>query len=66
MPFGLFAVSERRAEAIGLQHDYIDLAAGVDDGPQAKFDRSLPAPLHLTTGRWVARRPSLTASARDG
>jgi integrase len=48
--FGLLAVSGMRVgEAIGLDRDDVDLAAGVITIRQAKFDRTRLVPLHATT-----------------
>ena len=69
--FGLFAASGLRlGEAIGLQRDDVDLAAGVIMIREAKFDRSRLVPLHPTTTealrRYAAERDRLCPRPRSG
>jgi integrase/recombinase XerD len=62
--FGLLAATGMRlGEAIGLQRDDVDFAAGVITIRQAKFDRTRLVPLHPTVTqalrRYAARRDRL-------
>jgi integrase/recombinase XerD len=68
--FGLLAVTGMRlGEAVGLERDDVDLAAGVITIRHAKFDRSRLVPLHPTAtvalSAYAARRDQLCGRPRS-
>lgn len=68
--FGLLAASGMRVgEAVALQHDDVDLGAGVVTIRQAKFDRSRLVPLHPSATealcRYAAERDRLCPRPRS-